>query len=194
MTTPQLRRRAIYHGIAFAIFNIFWTASPLLLSRSFGFGQPGIALFALCGAAGALAAPIAGRLGDRGHVRAGTGAALATIAASMLFAGWAAALHSVLLLILFAIALDGATQINQVLGQRVIFGLPGLERGRLNAIYMTIVFVLGAGGSAMATFTFALAGWWGPAATGAGLGLLALGYFATEPRPERPGLPEMFAA
>ena len=182
MTTPELRRRAIYQGIVFAIFNIFWTASPLLLSRSFGFGQPGIALFALCGAAGALAAPIAGRLGDRGHVRAGTGAALATIAASMLFAGWAADLHSVLLLILFAITLDGATQINQVLGQRVIFGLPGLERGRLNAIYMTIVFVLGAGGSALATLTFALGGWWGPAATGTALGLLALGFFATERR------------
>jgi MFS family permease len=166
----------------------------LLLSQSFGLGQPGIALFALCGAAGALAAPIAGRLGDRGYVRAGTAAALATIAASMLLAGWAADLHSMLLLVLFAITLDGATQINQVLGQRVIFGLPGEERGRLNAIYMTVVFVLGAGGSAIATLTFALGGWWGPAATGTAMGLLALGYFATERRPERTGLSELVPA
>ncbi len=39
---------------------------------------------------------------------------------------------------LFAITLDGATQLNQVLGQRVIFSLPGEDRGRVNAVYMTV--------------------------------------------------------
>ncbi len=60
----------------FAAFNIFWTGVPLLLAREFAFGQVGIALFTLAGAAGALAAPIAGRLADRGLTRPATGWAL----------------------------------------------------------------------------------------------------------------------
>ncbi|MDB5708498.1 MAG: major facilitator superfamily 1 [Sphingomonas bacterium] len=185
MSEPTLRRRAVYQGMVFAIFNIFWTAAPLMLARGFGFGQRGIALFALTGAAGALSAPIAGRLGDRGHVRIGTAAALATITISLLLAGRAADLHSLPLLVLFAITLDGATQVNQVLGQRVIYALPGEERGRRNAIYMTIVFLLGAGGSAVATLAFGIGGWWGAVTIGTALGLLVIAIFATEPRPRR---------
>jgi predicted MFS family arabinose efflux permease len=179
-TTPAVRRRAVYQGLVFAIFNMFWTAAPVALTRQFCFGQRGIALFALAGAAGALAAPIAGRLGDRGHVRLGTGLALSVVAASMLLSGWAVAIGSVILLVVFAVALDGATQVNQVLGQRVIFSLPGLERGRLNAVYMAIVFALGGGGGAIATFTYQAGGWWATAGAGFGLGVLVLIVFASE--------------
>ncbi|HLZ79215.1 MAG TPA: MFS transporter, partial [Sphingomonas sp.] len=84
-----LQRRALYQGFLFMIFNIFWTAAPMVLTERFGFGQTGIALFALAGAAGALAAPLAGRLGDRGYIRAGTAGALITIALSCWLAGWA---------------------------------------------------------------------------------------------------------
>jgi predicted MFS family arabinose efflux permease len=184
-TTPAVRRRAVYQGLVFAIFNMFWTAAPVALTRQFGFGQRGIALFALAGAAGALAAPIAGRLGDRGHVRLGTGLALSVVAASMLLTGWAVALGSVIGLVVLAVALDGATQVNQVLGQRVIFSLPGLERGRLNAVYMAIVFALGGGGAAIATISYQAGGWWATAATGFGLGVLVLLVFASELRAAR---------
>ena len=180
MRERMLQRRAIYQGFVFAIFNIFWTSVPLVLADEFGFGQTGIALFALAGAAGALTAPIAGRLGDRGYIRLGTAGALATIAASCLLAGWAGALHSLLLLVLFALTLDGATQVNQVLGQRVIFSLPGEDRGRVNAVYMTTLFVLGASGSAIATLAYHAAGWWGAMGAGAVLGVIVLLLFATE--------------
>ena len=180
MTTPALQRRAAYQGIVFAIFNIFWTAAPLMLARSFGYGQKGIALFALAGAGGALAAPLAGRLGDRGFVRLGTGVALATVTLSCVLAGWAAALPSVAALVVFAVTLDSATQVNQVLGQRVIYSLASEARGRMNAIYMTIVFLLGAGGSAVATVTYHHGGWWTSMLAAAALGLLALVIFATE--------------
>jgi hypothetical protein len=53
-------------------------------------------------------------------------------------------------------------------------------RGRVNAIYMTIVFLLGAGGSALATFTYHQGGWWASMAAGAALGAVGLGVFATE--------------
>ena len=180
MRERPLQRRAVYQGFVFAIFNIFWTSVPLLLADEFGFGQTGIALFALAGAAGALTAPIAGRLGDRGYIRLGTAGALATIAASCLLAGWAGALHSLLLLVVFALTLDGATQVNQVLGQRVIFSLPGEDRGRVNAVYMTLLFVLGACGSAIATLAYHAAGWWGAMGAGAVLGGVVLLLFATE--------------
>jgi predicted MFS family arabinose efflux permease len=180
MRERPLQRRAVYQGFVFAIFNIFWTSAPLVLADKFGFGQTGIALFALAGAAGALTAPIAGRLGDRGYIRLGTAGALATIALSCLLAGWAGALHSLALLVVFALTLDGATQVNQVLGQRVIFSLPGEDRGRVNAVYMTILFVLGACGSAIATLAYHAAGWWGAMGAGAVLGGVVLLLFATE--------------
>jgi predicted MFS family arabinose efflux permease len=182
MTTPALQRRAAYQGIVFAIFNIFWTAAPLMLARSFGYGQKGIALFALAGAGGALAAPLAGRLGDRGHVRLGTAVALGTVTISCVLAGWAAALPSLAALAVFAVTLDSATQVNQVLGQRVIYSLASEARGRMNAIYMTIVFLLGAGGSAVATVTYHHGGWWTSMLAAGALGLLALVIFATELR------------
>ena len=69
VTTPALQRRAFYQGIIFASFNLFWTGIPLLLTEIFGYSQRQIALFALAGAAGALAAPVAGRLADRGYTR-----------------------------------------------------------------------------------------------------------------------------
>src|SRR6202012_5217939 len=74
--TPLLRRRAWYQGMMFAGFNVFWTGSPLVLAREFALSQRGIALFTLAGAAGALSAPIAGRLADRGLTRPATGWAL----------------------------------------------------------------------------------------------------------------------
>ncbi len=176
----KLQRRALYQGLVFAVFNIFWTAAPLLLADRFGFSQTGIALFALAGAAGALAAPIAGRLGDKGYIRLGTAGALLTLTASCLLAGLSGAIHSLLLLVVFALTLDAATQVNQVLGQRVIFSLPGEDRGRVNAVYMTVVFLLGAGGSAIATLAYDAAGWWGAMGAGAALGGIVLLLFATE--------------
>ena len=80
----------------------------------------------------------------------------------------------------FALTLDAATQVNHVLGQRVIFSLPGEDRGRVNAVYMTILFVLGACGSAIATLAYHAAGWWGAMGAGAVLGSVVLLLFATE--------------
>jgi predicted MFS family arabinose efflux permease len=180
ITERRLQRRAVYQGLVFAIFNIFWTSAPLLLADRFGFSQTGIAIFALAGAAGALTAPIAGRLGDKGYIRLGTAGALLTITVSCVLAGLSGAIHSLLLLVVFAMTLDGATQVNQVLGQRVIFSLPGEDRGRVNAVYMAILFVLGAGGAAIATLAYHAAGWWGSMGAGAGIGIVVMLLFATE--------------
>jgi len=76
--TPVLRRRAFYQGCLFFAFSLFWTTTPLLLAGPhYGLTQNGIALFALAGVSGAIAAPIAGRAADRGWGRPATGAAIA---------------------------------------------------------------------------------------------------------------------
>lgn len=183
--TPAIRRRTGYQATIFAAFNLFWTAVPLLLATRFGLGQAGIALFALAGAGGALAAPFAGRLGDRGHIRAGTAAALASAIAAFLIAGWAAAAHALFLLGAAAVLLDAATQLNQVLGQRVLFSILPEARGRINAVYMTVVFLAGALGSTLATLSFDQGGWTATASVGAALATAALLFFLTEPSARR---------
>jgi predicted MFS family arabinose efflux permease len=183
--TPAIRRRTAYQATIFAAFNLFWTAVPLLLATRFGLGQGGIALFALAGAGGALAAPFAGRLGDRGHIRTGTAAALASAIAAFLIAGWAAAAHALFLLAAAAVLLDAATQLNQVLGQRVLFSILPEARGRINAVYMTVVFLAGALGSTLATLSFDQGGWTATASVGAALATAALLFFMTEPSARR---------
>jgi len=69
---PVLRRRALYQAAMFGAFSLFWTSASFQLA-GLGVGQAGIGVFALVGAAGALAAPLAGRLGDRGLGRPATG-------------------------------------------------------------------------------------------------------------------------
>ena len=66
---PVLRQRAAYQCLMFGAFTLFWTAAPLMLAERFGLSQQGIALFALAGVGGAVAAPIAGRLAHRGWGR-----------------------------------------------------------------------------------------------------------------------------
>ncbi|TCQ00752.1 putative MFS family arabinose efflux permease [Sphingomonas sp. PP-F2F-A104-K0414] len=180
--TPAIRRRTAYQATMFAIFNLFWTAVPLVLARKFGLGQVGIALFALAGAGGALTAPIAGRLGDRGYIRIGTGIALGSAILACMVAGWAGAVHMLIVLALAAVLLDAATQLNQVLGQRVIYSIAPEARGRINAIYMTVVFLGGAAGSMLASFSLYHGGWTATMAVGGGLAVAAFALFLTEPR------------
>lgn len=170
---PTLRRRALYQGLMFASFSLFWTVAPLELSRHLGLSQQDIALFALAGAIGAVAAPIAGRLADAGHTWRASLVAL--ILAPLAFApnllntglGWVG-------LIVTAIVLDFAVQMSMVLGQRSIYALEPQSRARLNALYMTSIFVGGAIGSALASPVYERFGWSGTALLAAGLPLLAL--------------------
>ena len=183
--TPVLRRRAAYQALMFCAFNMFWTAAPLMLAERFGMSQQSIALFALAGAGGALAAPIAGRLADRGLVGPATAAGMGVLAICFFATGWAASAGVLALLVVLAILIDAAVQLNQVVSQRVIFSLAPHMRGRINAIYMTTAFVGGAVGSTIATASYHWGGWTATAICGGTLGILALLLLATE-RPKRP--------
>lgn len=178
--TPLLRRRAFYQGMMFAAFNVFWTGSPLLLAHAFGFDQRHIALFALAGAAGALAAPLAGRLADRGLTRPATGVALAVAVLAFALAGYAGQRHALALLVLAALLLDAAVQVCQVLSLRSIYLLAPELRGRLNGLFLTSVFVCGAAGSVLSAAVYAHFGWPLLAALGAACGAAALLFYAGE--------------
>jgi predicted MFS family arabinose efflux permease len=182
--TPVLRRRAFYQACLFGAFSLFWTTVPLLLAGpAFKFSQSGIAMFALAGVAGAVAAPIAGRVADRGWTRT------ATAFAMMLTTGGFALTHvaelgstfSLVALVAAAIAIDFGVQANVVLGYRALFVLGADSRSRLNGLYMTTFFLAGAAGSAVGGWAYATGGWALASSIGAALPIAALIYLATEP-------------
>jgi predicted MFS family arabinose efflux permease len=144
---PVLRRRAAAQSLMFGAFTAFWTAIAYELTEQHHLTQVGVAVFALVGAAGAAAAPVAGRLGDRGYGRPVRGAAAALGVAALLLAGFGAA--SLTLLAVSAVLLDFAVQSNHVLSMRDIYTLRPDARARINSVYMTSIFVGGAASSAV---------------------------------------------
>jgi predicted MFS family arabinose efflux permease len=182
-TTPVLRRRALYQACMFGGFSVFWTATPLLLTGpAYRLSQSGVALFALVGAAGAVAAPLAGRWADRGWTRVASGAAIATGAGAFLLSRLAPqhSLVGVVILALTGVMLDFAVSANLVLGQRAIFVLGPETRSRMNGLYMATFFCGGAVASALAGWSYAQGGWAWTSLLGASLPAAALLYFATD--------------
>jgi len=180
-----LRRRALYHAGVFGAFSLFWTATPLLLTGpQYGFSQQGVALFALVGVAGAISAPLAGRVADRGWTRPATGLAMLAVALSFLLTRLAEPGSSLALglLVAAAVLLDFGVSANVVLGQRAIFSLGAEYRSRLNGLYMATFFLGGALGSALGGWSYATGGWPLTAWVGLALPVLALLYYATERR------------
>ncbi|WP_285961551.1 MFS transporter [Pseudomonas tohonis] len=169
---PVLRQRSLYQALMFGTFSLFWTAVPLELSRNHGLSQSQIALFALVGAIGAIAAPIAGRLADAGHTRGMSRLAMLLAILSFLPALFGLP-WGVVGLALTGVLLDFAVQMNMVLGQREVYALDAASRGRLNALYMTSIFIGGAIGSSIASLLFEQGGWQAIALVGAALPLLA---------------------
>jgi predicted MFS family arabinose efflux permease len=176
-TTPILRLRAFYQSCLFAAFSLFWTTAPLLLAGPpYRLTQRGIALFALAGVSGAFAAPIAGRLADRGYSEPATGAAIVTVALAFLLtmvAGQGSPL-GLALLVVAALSVDFGVQANVVLGMRSIFLLAPEARGRLNGVYIASFFIAGALGSAVGAWAFAKGDWTLASRIGLGLPMIAL--------------------
>ncbi len=178
---PVLRQRAFYQACMFATFSLFWTAVPLELARNHGLSQSQIALFALIGAIGAIAAPISGRLADAGHSRIATLSALLFGALSFL-PGLIPAPYNLIGLAVNGVVLDFCVQMNLVVGQRAVYALDAASRSRLNALYMTSIFIGGAIGSSVASVLFDHGGWVWISVVGTALPLIALLVFLRDSR------------
>lgn len=182
--TPALQRRALYQACLFGAFSLFWTIVPLHLANNFGMSQMGIAIFALVGVGGAVAAPIAGRLADKGWSQLLTGSAIMIAVLSFLLIHLFESSSIVALILLFvsAITLDMAVSGNLVVSQRIIYSLGSESRGRLNGLFMAIFFIGGAIGSALGSWSYSHGGWYLTSLIGTILPILAFIYFLTEKR------------
>lgn len=179
---PVLRRRSLYQAALFGSFSLFWTVTPLWLSHHFHLSQKEIAVFALLGVSGAVAAPIAGRLADRGWTRKLTGIAFITAASSFGITHFLQN-NQTMSLITFGVAavlLNMAFSGNLVLGQQAIYGLGDKIRGRVNGIFMAVYFAGGAIGSALGGWAYANGNWATASIIGFSLPVLAFLYYLTE--------------
>jgi predicted MFS family arabinose efflux permease len=169
---PALRRRAACQALMFAMFSLFWTSITFELIKVHHLSQTGIAIFALVGAGGALAAPIAGRLADRGHGQLGSGLAFVVAIIAMVTAGLG--VHNIVVLAVAAVLLDLAVQGHQVLSQQEIYALRPDARARINTVFMGTVFLGGSVGSAASGALYDRYGWSGPCTLGVILGCVGL--------------------
>ena len=168
---PVLRRRAWHGACAFACFSVLWTTLAFLLSGSpYHYSNAVIGLFGLVGAAGVLAANLAGKLADAD--RAGA----STIVAGVLLVGSFGLLWfgrtSLAALLIGILVLDVGTQGMQITNQTIIYALRPDARSRINSAYMVCYFVGGAVGSIAAGSVYATGGWSAVCVLGAGLGAL----------------------
>jgi predicted MFS family arabinose efflux permease len=175
-TQPILRRRALCQALLFASFSGYWTAIAYQLITVHGFDQTQVGLFALVGAVGVVASPVAGRIADRGD-RFASGAALLIGIAAMVVARFGAS--SVILLGLAAVLLDVAMTAHQVLSQREIYQLRPDARARINTVYMGSVFAGGAVGSALAGALHGQYAWSGITTVGIGFSTLSFVVWAS---------------
>ncbi len=175
---PLLREAGVMGALTFACFSCFWTTIAFVLHTHYGMG-PGVAgTFGVVGAAGAFIAPVAGRLADRKGPRYVVGMAGAVVMASFVWLWCSEGLKiSVPLhmagLVVGVIALDIGAQMMQIANQTRIFGLGAEARSRLNTVYMTMYFIGGALGSALASVAWSRWQWDGVCVLAIGLIALA---------------------
>lgn len=181
---PLLRESSIIGALVFASFSCFWTTLAFLLNSHYGLGAGVAGTFGLVGAAGALVAPLAGRLADRHGSRWVITVGMSLLASSYLLLWGQEKSHASTLLHLIALAvgvitLDVGAQMTQVANQTRIFGLVPSARSRINTVYMTIYFTGAAIGSALATIAWVHWKWDGVCALAISLIALAGIFHAT---------------
>ena len=166
---PMLRRATFTQGLLFAGFSAFWSILTLYLQR-LGQGPSVAGLFGVVGAAGIMAAPLAGHLADRRGPRAAI-----TAGTVLAMVGWAVAgaSHGMVGLALGCILLDLAVQGALISHQHLVYALRPDARARLNTLFMGGMFLGGALGSALAMVVWQAAGWHGVGLLGVTLGGLA---------------------
>lgn len=157
---PTLRRATVAQGLLSLSFSAFWsTLAVMLHSAPFHLGSSAAGAFGLAGAAGALAAPLAGRLADRKGPELVTrlGAVLVAIA----FAAMAVGGSQLWLIALGAVLFDLGIQAALIAHQSIIYGIDPAARSRLNAVLFVGMFSGMSGGAWLGSVVLAQAGWRG---------------------------------
>jgi len=169
---PGLREASLTGAALFAAFSAFWSVLTLLLARApFHLGPQAAGLFGIVGAAGALAAPVAGRFADKRGPRAVISLSIVLVALSFLIFGLSAT--SIAGLIIGVVVLDIGVQAAQISNQSRIYALKPEARSRVNTVFMVCYFIGGATGSALSALAWRRFGWTGVCAAGFAFALVA---------------------
>lgn len=161
---PALRRAAFAQGFLSIAFSAFWSTLAVMLLAHYQMGSAVAGGFGIAGAAGALAAPLAGGLADKFGAEKVTqmGAALVTVSFALMFLLPALPPHGQLILIaISAVGFDLGLQSSLVAHQNLVYGLEPQARGRLNALLFTGVFIGMSLGSVLGSKLYVIAGWSG---------------------------------
>jgi len=158
-----LRRATLAQGLVVIGFSAFWsTLAVMLHGAPFHLGSAAAGAFGLAGAAGALAAPLAGRLADtHGPAWVARGSVTLTVLsfAAMAAAPWLSPHAQLWLLALCAVGFDLGVQATLIAHQTMVYGIEPGARSRLNAILFVGMFIGMAIGSALGALVLAQWGW-----------------------------------
>jgi predicted MFS family arabinose efflux permease len=159
-----LRRAALAQGLLSVGFSAFWSTLALMLSDRFHLDSAVAGAFGLAGAAGALAAPLAGSFADRiGPARVTQyGATLVMVSFALMFLLPVLPVSAQLgLIIISTVGFDLGVQATLVAHQTLVYSLAPEARSRLNALMFTVVFIGMATGAALGSLALAHWGWTG---------------------------------
>jgi predicted MFS family arabinose efflux permease len=153
-----LRSASLTGGLLFGVFCSFWTTLTFHLSGApFNFHADIIGLFGLVAIAGALMAPLFGKLADKGDANRSLLLAVAMVIVSLLLMiVWP---YSVTVLIIAVLMLDIGIQAMQVTNVAMIYTLDETSHSRINTIYMTSYFIGGALGTFVGLLCWQHGGW-----------------------------------
>jgi len=174
---PALRRAALAQGLLAVAFSAFWSTLAVMLHNDLHLGSAAAGAFGLAGAAGALAAPLSGRLADRRgtEIVVRLGAALTAASFAVLTLGSNLSAQGQILLIAGAtVGFDLGMQAALIAHQTEVYSLDPAARSRLNAVLFTGMFVGMASGAALGSWVLEHAGWTGVAVLSTGSALAAL--------------------
>jgi predicted MFS family arabinose efflux permease len=158
-----LRHAALAQGLLAVGFSAFWsTLAVMLHGAPFHLGSAVAGSFGLAGAAGALAAPLAGHLADkRGPelvTRLGTGLTALSFACLSL-APLLSPSAQLWLLGLGAIGFDLGVQATLIAHQTIVYSIEPGARSRLNAVLFVGMFIGMASGAALGSLLLSQWGW-----------------------------------
>jgi predicted MFS family arabinose efflux permease len=173
-----LRRATIAQGFISIAFSAFWsTLAVMLHGAPFHLGSAAAGAFGLAGAAGALIAPVAGRIADRRGPGLVTrlGALVAAASYAMMFLMPMLSPRAQLYVLgLSAVGFDLGTQASLVSHQTIVYSIDPAARSRLNAILFVGMFLCMALGAALGSLCFSHWGWMGVTALATVAALCAL--------------------
>ena len=171
---PGLRRAAIAQGLVSVGFSAFWsTLAVMLHAAPFHLGSSAAGAFGLAGAAGALAAPLAGRLADKKGPELVTRLGAALVVGS--FVAMAIGPGQLWLIAVGAVVFDLGAQATLIAHQTIVYSLEPAARSRLNAVLFVGMFIGMAAGSWLGSLVLAQFGWQGVCVMAALFALAALG-------------------